>query len=31
VVMMHGVLTNKLANIVITDEGTARALLNIAS
>jgi DNA-binding transcriptional regulator LsrR (DeoR family) len=30
VLMMHGVLSNKLANIVVTDEVTAKALLAIA-
>jgi deoxyribonucleoside regulator len=28
VAMMHGVLSNKLANIVVTDELTAKALLD---
>jgi DNA-binding transcriptional regulator LsrR (DeoR family) len=26
---MHGVLSNKLANIVVTDELTAKALLDV--
>jgi DNA-binding transcriptional regulator LsrR (DeoR family) len=29
--MMHGVLSNTLANILITDEVTARALLDVKS
>lgn len=29
VVMMHGVLSNKLANIVVTDEVTAKAMLDL--